>query len=91
MAPALACLRMTTPELQLRYPQDAHAHYVAVHQALTPWLQNSSKHASHKYGGYGGPWIENLWIQHFQPTADAATKLSHVFGPYIPLFIPWVD
>ena len=39
----------------------------------------SSNHCS-------GPWIENQWISTF-----CCDKPLSVFGPFIPLFIQWVD
>lgn len=41
---------------------------------------------SHKYGGYGGPWIENLWFK----TMCCNRNMSD-FGVWIPLFVPWTD
>ena len=34
---ALACLRLTTPSVRLRYPDDAEAHFREVRRALDPW------------------------------------------------------
>jgi len=49
----------------------------------------------HYAAGYGGPWIENLWISRFSHKVTTSLQesddLRRTFGPYIPLFIPWVD
>ena len=58
LSAALSCLRLTTPDLQLSYPEDADAHFEQLQQALAPWLQSTP----HKYAGHSGPWIENVWI-----------------------------
>lgn len=40
---------------------------------------------THRYRGYGGPWIENLWIERFSPLPQEA------FGAFVPIFVQWVD
>ena len=40
------------------------------------------------------PWIENHWITYFQKelvSKNNSSSLSDVFGPYIPIFVPWTD
>lgn len=87
---AASCLGYTglTP---LVYPTDAAAHYREIHKVLSPWAQTPM----HSAAGYSGPWIENVFISRFQPLAEAAVAsgepLSAVFGPYIPIFLPWTD
>ena len=90
---ATACLQKTTPELQLEYPVDAEEHFHEIRIALAPWAQHSG-HQIHPNLGHPGPWIENFWISHFEEKLydqESNSCLSDHFGPYIPLFIPWVD
>lgn len=96
MRPALVCLRRSTPALRnLSYPADAWRHYDEVHAALAPWLQSAPGFHPHGAAGYGGPWLENVWITHFEAKAKAAraagAPLSAVFGPYIPILVPFTD
>jgi hypothetical protein len=99
---ATECLQRTTPALVLEYPEDAMDHYHEIQKAMLPWAQHQGGHHYHKGPNYNGPWIENYWISHFETTIwDEATKrndgttvepcLSDYFGPFIPLFVPWVD
>jgi len=92
MGDALECLRYTKPELpDLSYPDDAFEHFHHVHHHLARWVQHSN-HKPHRAAGYTGPWIENYWISHFQQELEANNySLSDVFGPYVPLLIPWTD
>ena len=107
MTRALDCLCQTKPvPHDLPYPEDAYAHFQEIHQRLEPWTQQTD-HKPHRAAGYHGPWIENHWITHFQHTLlehsshnnnknkkknnNNTTTLSEIFGPYIPLFIPWTD
>lgn len=90
---ALACLRQTTPNLSLEYPDDAVAHFNEIRRAMAPWAQHAA-HKMHRAARYAGPWIENEWISHFETIYDTkynSTCLSDHFGPFIPLFLPWVD
>lgn len=94
MSIAEDCLRLTTPSLQLEYPSDANDHFDEITEALKPYEHC----AFHSYAGYHGPWIENHWMSHFrslwsdekQRSGDKA-RLSTVFGPFIPIFFPFVD
>eukprot|EP00536_Pseudo-nitzschia_multiseries_P018149 jgi/Psemu1/227951/e_gw1.2200.1.1 len=92
MVDALDCLRHTKPEVpDLSYPDDAFEHFHHIHHHLARWVQHSD-HTPHKAAGYAGPWIENYWISHFQEELESNNySLSGVFGPYIPLLIPWTD
>jgi hypothetical protein len=49
----------------------------------------------HGAAGYNGPWIENVWIRNFSARAEeartAGRPLSSVFGPYIPILVPFTD
>lgn len=89
---ALACLSKTTPNLKLEYPADAHEHFLEIRLALAPWAQHSA-HRIHYISGFGGPWIENRWISEFEAlySRDDNSCLTDHYGPYIPLFVPWVD
>lgn len=92
MSPALNCLRRSTPSLELKYPEDAEEHFKEIHQVLKPHMHLEQGMSC--YVGYCGPWIENAWMEHFNSTWNAQRKdarLSSAFGPYIPIFFPWVD
>ena len=98
MRPALACLLKTTPGLNLSYPSsdaEAWSHYDDVHREMSAWLQTAHGFRMHGFAGYSGPWIENVWISHFQQRLERARAkgrpLRAVFGPYIPLFVPFTD
>lgn len=92
---AVACLLRTSPGLRVTYPSDAEAHFDAVHIKLAPWLQSVPGFRRHGAAGYDGPWIENIWISHFGALARRARARSRplrsIFGPYIPLFVPFTD
>ena len=91
----MSCLRLTTPALQLAYPLDAEAHYEEIRQRLAPWRQDRPGFRPHGAAGYGGPWLENEWISGFERQWAAAKArgqpLQSVFGPWIPLLIPWTS
>ena len=65
VASASACLRLTTPRVRLAYPADAEAHFGEVQRALAPWAQKKG-HRPHSAAKYHGPWVENVWISHFE-------------------------
>eukprot|EP00931_Biecheleriopsis_adriatica_P090926 TRINITY_DN6482_c0_g1_i4.p1 TRINITY_DN6482_c0_g1~~TRINITY_DN6482_c0_g1_i4.p1 ORF type:complete len:674 (-),score=149.64 TRINITY_DN6482_c0_g1_i4:88-2109(-) len=100
---ALACLRLSTPSLKpLAYPNDAEAHFEEVREALTPWFDfaekqfmKDMKNPYHCGEGYCGPWIENKWIALYYTKLwkgrAAGTRLADIFGPYIPIFMTFVD
>ena len=94
----------TAPSLQ--YPEaDAEDHFDEIRLAMSPWAQHEAHILHLGPNNYPGPWIENHWISHFESLFDHAVeehlndndgdttcvKLSDYFGPFIPLFIPWVD
>ncbi|CAE8593035.1 unnamed protein product [Polarella glacialis] len=88
---AKTCLRLTTPSLELEYPEDAEAHFMEVNASLDSFTKG---HKYHCAAGYCGPWVENHWIHHFSTlwkNRPPGTRLSDIFGPYIPILIPWVD
>jgi hypothetical protein len=96
---ALECLQLSTPSLELEYPDDAIEHFNEIRNAMLPWAQHHGNHKYHRYASYSGPWIENYWISHFETlwdevvTSSNGTKicLSDYFGPFIPIFVPFVD
>jgi len=92
MAMAISCLQLTTPSLELEYPSDADLHLNEIRLALAPWAQHGS-HKPHSHAGYDGPWIENRWITHFENIyqGNKTACASDIFGPFIPIFIPWTD
>ena len=92
MPEALDCLRQTKPNLpNLTYPDDAYEHFLHIHEGLKQWTQGPS-HKPHEAANYEGPWIENRWITHFQKQLESKNNnLQDVFGPYIPILIPWTD
>ena len=47
----------------------------------------------HTAANFSGPWLENIWISHFESLYQAQnqTCVYDIFGPYIPIFIPWTD
>eukprot|EP00930_Biecheleria_cincta_P059449 TRINITY_DN45184_c0_g1_i1.p1 TRINITY_DN45184_c0_g1~~TRINITY_DN45184_c0_g1_i1.p1 ORF type:complete len:563 (-),score=77.26 TRINITY_DN45184_c0_g1_i1:155-1843(-) len=89
---ALACLRMTTPSLgDFVYPSDAEAHFLEVNRSASKHLK---RHKYHCAAGYCGPWVENYWIHYFSAlwnNRGPGTRLHDIFGPYIPILVPWVD
>ncbi|CAE7204931.1 unnamed protein product [Symbiodinium natans] len=49
---------------------------------------------AHVWAGYSGPWIENHWIRNFSQRwrdRPSGSKLRDIFGPFIPIFAPFVD
>ena len=86
---ALACLNgSSSPAYRLPSLASRHSHYKEVHRVLSPWLHFPFA-SWPTYPGYSGPWIENKWIDHFQPRAKD-TGLAQ-FTPFVPLFVPWID
>lgn len=92
-SPALACLlKDRGREQYFEYPQDAESHFDEMHTTLAALYNFKQPHTA---AGYSGPWIENVWISHFENkitnTRASGGQLRSVFGAYIPLLIPWVD
>ena len=48
--------------------------------------EDARKYPTHSWLGYNGPWIEDVWISTFCCNKDITE-----FGPYIPVFVPWVN
>ena len=65
----------------LQAPLDFDEHRKEVWRVTAP-LRGIKPHG---YGGYGGPWIENWWIDAFQ------NRPSDAFGGLVPVFAQWVD
>jgi len=88
---ALSCLRLTSPSLELRYPEDAEEHMEEIRRAMLPFQVEPV------YGNTSrGPFhAENLWMRLYLRWQDAkaarSANLSDVFGPYVPIFTGWVD
>jgi Exostosin family len=90
---AYDCLQLTTPDVKLEYPEDAEEHYNEIRMAMAPWAQTEG-HIPHEGINYNGPWIENYWISTFEPLFDDPDNtdcLSTYFGPFIPIFVPFID
>ena len=66
---------------KFKFPDDAEEHYRHLNSLLSPFR----KTPTHKYGSYGGPWLENIFVQHF------SSKPLHYFNGLIPLIVTWVD
>mmetsp|Transcript_40980 Transcript_40980/g.98825 ORF Transcript_40980/g.98825 Transcript_40980/m.98825 type:complete len:407 (-) Transcript_40980:61-1281(-) len=84
------CYRLSHPNITLKYPADAAEHFLEIHQKLRQWMDVEPHNAAR----FGGPWIENYWIdfgRSFNVTKGMNHNLYDFFGPYIPLFVPWVD
>eukprot|EP00913_Durusdinium_trenchii_P006862 g6453.t1 len=80
------------PTLRMRYPSDAEEHFLEVNRTLASFLP---RHVPmHKWLLYQGPWIENFWINRFSQKwleRPRGTRLHEIFGPFIPIFVPFVD
>lgn len=62
--------------------EERKKHFAFITNALKPYMYVQS----HSWAGYNGPWIEEVWRDHFifNSTIDD-------FGPFVPLFIQWLD
>jgi len=92
---ASACLGLTSPGIALSYPDDAEQHFLDIERELLPWSQGQKGHRVHQAAMYGGPWLENHFVETFTARMHDARvqgrRLSTVFGPFIPLLLPWTD
>ena len=83
----LSCLRNNPIAEQLYYPlsisfpSDAADHYALLLEKTAKYRQ----YKQHDFGGYKGPWIENVFIDHF------ISKPLEFFNGLIPLFVQWID
>mmetsp|Transcript_166196 Transcript_166196/g.403777 ORF Transcript_166196/g.403777 Transcript_166196/m.403777 type:complete len:436 (-) Transcript_166196:65-1372(-) len=80
---ALACLRKTKPNLSLVYPADAEQHVNEIRDAMKPW--NSIPSTYH---------AEDIWMDNFLSRWESrapGTRVSDIFGNYIPIFTRWVE
>lgn len=72
---ATQCLKLSPgTEQHLSYPDDAEAHFEAIRQATKAFAQSAPGFRPHQWSGYGGPWIENAWIDHFEKKWAARTS-----------------
>jgi len=91
----LSCLRLTTPGLELRYPEDAEAHMEEIRSALRPW-QALNVYGRRDPRTHARPKIyysEHQWMTFYLTWREQkgnGSKLSDVFGPYVPIFTHWV-
>ena len=77
---------------ELSYPADAEVHFFDIRRALVEFAQRDGHNKPHFQSGYGGPWLENEWITHFEQLYDKSNHcLRDIFGPFIPIFLPWED
>ena len=56
-------------------------HYKNILSMTAPYRE----YPVHSFGGYNGPWIEDVWIDTF------IGKNYSTFGPFIPLFVAWLN
>jgi len=105
MGPVQHCLQLTTPNITLKYPTDAEEHFEELRNVLSPWFglaaQRFMKEMQtpyHCWSHYCGPWIENYWIETFlsawqnrSSEKDSQKRLAEMFGPFIPVFMPFND
>lgn len=89
--PAVTCLNLSTPGIELKYPDDAKEHFLELRRLLRNFSQ-TKEHVAAKYAGYAGPWIENVYIDTMERLLNEDDFcLSDFFGPYIPILVPFVD
>eukprot|EP00408_Alexandrium_pacificum_P063023 CAMPEP_0171174484 /NCGR_PEP_ID=MMETSP0790-20130122/10751_1 /TAXON_ID=2925 /ORGANISM="Alexandrium catenella, Strain OF101" /LENGTH=473 /DNA_ID=CAMNT_0011639359 /DNA_START=61 /DNA_END=1482 /DNA_ORIENTATION=+ len=82
---ALGCLRQTTPDLHLEYPEDAEQHVEEIRKAMLPWSKGF-------VGSFHPEDMLNLaFADMWDNREDKSMRLSQFFGPYIPIFTQWVD
>ena len=69
------CFKLSSgAEQHLSYPDDAEAHFEAIRKATKAFAQSAPGFRPHQWSGYGGPWIENAWIDHFEKKWAARTS-----------------
>jgi len=71
---------------QYAVPVDAQEHAQRIHSEMKVFFPKRY----HTYRGYSGPWIENHWIDTFEPHLRSKHFQDH-FGGFVPLLIPWTD
>tara|TARA_B110001452_G_C15199885_1_gene416467 strand:- start:37 stop:1494 length:1458 start_codon:yes stop_codon:yes gene_type:complete len=88
---AAHCLGMARNH-SLQYPVDADEHFREVQRKMEPFSRGVPPHS---YAGYSGPWLENRWSAHFEAEYERVRarggRLRDVFGPWVPIFLPWTD
>ena len=63
-------------------------HLQTLHRKMEPFVNNTPYS---KYANYGGPWIENRWIDAFWDRINHPESLAQTFRGYLPLLLPWND
>jgi len=85
---ARQCLALTTPSIRLQYPADAEEHFDEIHRVMARWLQMQRFSTAN----YKGKRIEDAWVERMRQlhkNRPAGQKLIDIFGPWIPLVVPW--
>lgn len=67
-------------------PYHSHQERSNEYKRILNLTSESRLYPGHKWLDYNGPWIEDVWISTFCCSKDIDT-----FGPYIPLFVPWLN
>jgi hypothetical protein len=60
---------------------ERYAHFLAVHDGISQIIQ--PKYNQFCWLTSCGPWLEDIWI-------DMKREPFEEFGPFVPLFVPWV-
>lgn len=69
-------------ELPYKSAQERFEEYQRILNLTYPY----QKYPGHCWKNYCGPWQEELWIKNY-----CCDKNLDTFGPFIPLFVPWVN
>lgn len=97
------CLFQNKPGIDLKYPTDAQEHFQEIHNAAMNLMgvTSISSYPMHTYYGYSGPWVENYWISLLHDflkmnndnnkEQEGGETFKDIFGPFVPIIIPWVD
>lgn len=82
---ALTCIKSNhSSELFLKMTYEQRmSHSKWINKEISLFTPNDSKIDNHCFNNYCGPWIESIWM-------EMAKEDFHIFGPFIPLFIPWL-
>lgn len=81
---AAKCLGLSqshVDQISRRTFEERKAHYEWISDEITKIVKNGFR--KHKWCGYSGPWLEDLWM-------DMIDEPYESFGPFVPLFVPWV-
>jgi len=71
----------STASAEWKLPDDAEQHF----EELKKITAEFRHYPLHRYAGYEGPWLENIFIQRF------LDKPLSYFNGFIPIFIQWID